>query len=357
MISVIVPVHNGMPWLEDQLAPSPRSSVRAVGGRHRRQRLDRPQRELRTPLRRGPRELPARRRRGRQGTPAARNAGVRASLRRPPRLLRCRRRRASRVAQQLRQGARRRRRRRRRLRLLVAQRQRASPHRPASMRQLGFLPAGLGANLAVRRRAFEDVGGFAEELLVGEDIDLCWRLQLARIPLRHRVRRQGGQAGAPRVQAGVPPGSRLRAQRPGPLPPLPRHGTTAQPAGRPQIVGLAVVPPRACSSRAPSRLDWARAAGMRSGRPAGSLREGVLFPESARSRAAGVSPPARSRSPAPQLISQSAPTKTGERTITPSGMAWASGPITSKDITGRQGSNGLRLLPKWPGLEMAGQRE
>ena len=46
------------------------------------------------------------------------------------------------------------------------------------MRQLGFLPAGLGANLAVRREAFESVGGFAEELLIGEDIDLCWRLQL-----------------------------------------------------------------------------------------------------------------------------------------------------------------------------------
>jgi GT2 family glycosyltransferase len=46
------------------------------------------------------------------------------------------------------------------------------------MRQLGFLPAGLGANLAIRRAAFEAVGGFTEELLIGEDIDLCWRLQL-----------------------------------------------------------------------------------------------------------------------------------------------------------------------------------
>lgn len=43
----------------------------------------------------------------------------------------------------------------------------------------GFLPAGLGANLAVRRNAFEAVGGFAEDLLAGEDVDLCWRLQLA----------------------------------------------------------------------------------------------------------------------------------------------------------------------------------
>jgi glycosyltransferase involved in cell wall biosynthesis len=49
---------------------------------------------------------------------------------------------------------------------------------PPAMRQFSFLEAGLSSNLAVRRNAFEDVGGFAEELLVGEDTDLCWRLQL-----------------------------------------------------------------------------------------------------------------------------------------------------------------------------------
>lgn len=43
----------------------------------------------------------------------------------------------------------------------------------------GFLPAGLGANLAVRRQAFLDLGGFDETLRVGEDIDFCWRSQLA----------------------------------------------------------------------------------------------------------------------------------------------------------------------------------
>jgi glycosyltransferase involved in cell wall biosynthesis len=51
--------------------------------------------------------------------------------------------------------------------------------KPAPMEHHVFLPAGLAANLAVRRCPFESVGGFAEELLVGEDIDLCWRLQLA----------------------------------------------------------------------------------------------------------------------------------------------------------------------------------
>jgi glycosyltransferase involved in cell wall biosynthesis len=42
-----------------------------------------------------------------------------------------------------------------------------------------FLPAGLGANLAVRRDAFLDLGGFDEAMRVGEDIDFCWRSQLA----------------------------------------------------------------------------------------------------------------------------------------------------------------------------------
>lgn len=54
-----------------------------------------------------------------------------------------------------------------------------APTQAAATRQLGFLPAALGANMAVRRSAFDAVGGFAEELATGEDIDLSWRLQLA----------------------------------------------------------------------------------------------------------------------------------------------------------------------------------
>ena len=49
---------------------------------------------------------------------------------------------------------------------------------PDAMSQFGFLPAGGSGNLALRRHAFEDAGGFAEEMMTGEDIDLCWRLQL-----------------------------------------------------------------------------------------------------------------------------------------------------------------------------------
>ena len=53
-----------------------------------------------------------------------------------------------------------------------------TPPTPAANRQLGFLPAGLGANLAMRREVFDKVDGFNERMLVGEDIDLCWQAQL-----------------------------------------------------------------------------------------------------------------------------------------------------------------------------------
>ncbi len=55
---------------------------------------------------------------------------------------------------------------------------RRSPPSVAATGQLAFLPAGLGANLGVRREAFDAIGGFAEDVLVGEDIDLSWRLQI-----------------------------------------------------------------------------------------------------------------------------------------------------------------------------------
>ena len=55
----------------------------------------------------------------------------------------------------------------------------SSPPVPAATRQLGFLPFGLTANLAVRREAFESVHGFDEDLSPEEDVDLCWRLQQA----------------------------------------------------------------------------------------------------------------------------------------------------------------------------------
>lgn len=68
-------------------------------------------------------------------------------------------------------------------------------------RQFGYLPAGLGANMAVRRPAFESVGGFDESLRVGEDLDLCWRMQLAGLRLERTmdavVMKRGRPGGSP----------------------------------------------------------------------------------------------------------------------------------------------------------------
>lgn len=50
---------------------------------------------------------------------------------------------------------------------------------PAATRQLGFLPFGLSANLALPRSVFDATQGFDESLSPEEDVDLCWRVQLA----------------------------------------------------------------------------------------------------------------------------------------------------------------------------------
>jgi glycosyltransferase involved in cell wall biosynthesis len=42
-----------------------------------------------------------------------------------------------------------------------------------------YLPFSGGGQLAVRRRVFEQLGGFDESLAACEDADFCWRLQLA----------------------------------------------------------------------------------------------------------------------------------------------------------------------------------
>src|SRR5207249_310562 len=47
----------------------------------------------------------------------------------------------------------------------------------------GFLPHAGGTRIGVRRPIFESAGGFDENLLGGEDVDFCWRVQLAGIPL------------------------------------------------------------------------------------------------------------------------------------------------------------------------------
>lgn len=50
----------------------------------------------------------------------------------------------------------------------------------------GPAPAGVTANLAVRRDAFEFVGGFEQGIRSGGDLDLCWRLAELGHGLEHR---------------------------------------------------------------------------------------------------------------------------------------------------------------------------
>lgn len=48
---------------------------------------------------------------------------------------------------------------------------------------LRFLPFALGCSLGVTNSAFATVGGFAEDVPYAEDVDFCWRLALAGVPL------------------------------------------------------------------------------------------------------------------------------------------------------------------------------
>ena len=66
---------------------------------------------------------------------------------------------------------------------------------------LGFLPAGAGGSLAVRRELFDRLRGFDTALPPAEDIDFCWRAQLeagatlalaSGAVLRYRYRRTVG---------------------------------------------------------------------------------------------------------------------------------------------------------------------
>ncbi len=155
---------------------------------------------------------------------------------------------------------------------------RPQPPRPASMRQLGYLPAGLGANLAVRRDAFETIGGFTEALLIGEDIDLCWRLQLA--GYRFLVEFKAVVAKRERHQFAEVFRQASHYGRSGPT--LYRRHRRA--GARPNLTGaakswlwLAVHLPR-LAQPGNGRIEWARAAGMRTGRLAGSVTERVFFP-------------------------------------------------------------------------------
>lgn len=49
--------------------------------------------------------------------------------------------------------------------------------------ELDFLPWALGGNCAIRTSVFHEVGGWCEDYPRGEDVEFCWRVQLAGYPL------------------------------------------------------------------------------------------------------------------------------------------------------------------------------
>lgn len=148
---------------------------------------------------------------------------------------------------------------------------------PAATAQLGFLPAGLAANLGVRRDAFEDVGGFSEDLLVGEDVDLCWRLQER--GYRFAVADGAVVAKRERRELGSLFGQGLAYGRSGAV--LHRRHRAA--GARRDVRGalrawawLAVSVVRLRDVQV--RRQWARVLGIRLGRLAGSVEHRVFFP-------------------------------------------------------------------------------
>lgn len=148
---------------------------------------------------------------------------------------------------------------------------------PAVTRQLGKVPAGLAANLGVRRAAFEATGGFDEDLMVGEDIDLCWRLQFAGYKFE------------------TAPGAVVSKRERETSREIFRHGITHGRSGprlyrkhrgagiRPDFFGTAkawawMVGAIPLLYRRDLRRRWLRVAGVRVGRIIGSVENRVFFP-------------------------------------------------------------------------------
>ncbi len=152
-----------------------------------------------------------------------------------------------------------------------------SPIVPAASRQLGFLPAGLGANLAVRRSAFDAVGGFDETFVPGEDIDLCWRLQLKGFTFASAT--SAIVAKRDRAEFRLVFHQAFAYGRSGPA--LYRRFRSS--GARRNLLGACkawvwLIGSLPSLAQKHHRIEWARTAGTRLGRLDGSLQQGVFFP-------------------------------------------------------------------------------
>jgi glycosyltransferase involved in cell wall biosynthesis len=148
---------------------------------------------------------------------------------------------------------------------------------PAASRQLGFLPFGLSANLAVTREVFEAVRGFDETLSPEEDVDLCWRLQLAgnrfAVATGAIVEKRERPPGLPTFRGAWAYGrcgprlyTRYRCRG---------MQRDLAGAGKAWIWLVATLPTLVLRSR---RRQWVRTFAIRSGRLSGSIHLRVFFP-------------------------------------------------------------------------------
>ena len=142
--------------------------------------------------------------------------------------------------------------------------------------QFGFLDAAMSGNMAVSREAFEAVGGFDESLTVGEDTDLSWRLQLAgyRFVVGEGVISRRERHGTPALLR-----RSIQYGRCGPVlyQRFRSAGLRAEPAAalRSWLYVVATIP-RLLDPNV--RWHWARVAGWRIGRLIESCRRLVFFP-------------------------------------------------------------------------------
>lgn len=109
----------------------------------------------------------------------------------------------------------------------------------APLRQLA---AASSHNLGIRAEAFEAVGGFDERLSTAEDVDLCWRLQLAGFSFAAapgammQIRRRSGIAAVFRQAYAYGRGDRVLARRFADLDPGHHPGRTPMTTGQQEPV-------------------------------------------------------------------------------------------------------------------------
>ena len=139
-----------------------------------------------------------------------------------------------------------------------------------------FLPWGLSCNMGVSVQAFRAVGGFDEQLRGGDDVDLCWRIQLAGFPLHLEPdavvakRRRSTVRGVweQHFSYGVHDVILFRKFR--------SDGHAAQTRPRAATLGVARGPPPRPRSRRSTELVGCAVAAGQAGRLVGSLRQRAL---------------------------------------------------------------------------------